>query len=67
MKKVKYGCYIEETKTESGKRVLYFKHIVQKYNKIYKVQMPKVTQKYASLCGVNHKTKKNTKCGRPQK
>ena len=91
-KKAKYGYYIEETKTESGKRVLpmsaeveecfrkiiarrrppdvepmidgktgflyfdkdgsvvyslhwdhYFKHIVQKYNKIYKVQMPKVT------------------------
>ena len=25
----------------------YFKHICQKYNKIYKVQMPKVTLMYA--------------------
>ena len=91
-KRAAVGYYIEETKTESGKRVLpmtpdveecfkrivcnrkppktepmidgrtgflyfdkdgsvvyslhwehYFKHIVQKYNKIYKVQIPKIT------------------------
>ena len=31
----------------------YFKHIVEKYNSIYKVQMPEITPYFTPFAGVN--------------